>query len=453
MGNTITTSNKQQNNAVNDNNNTVVTQLNDNEQQPTEQQSISQHNDESVQGDISTNIATVDDNNTTNVDIESKTNNDSNNNDTINTNDKPYEILLLYGTQSGLSRRFIHECKSQLETYIHKYTYNIQYNTTLMNCNNFDVMNLNKYNIIIIIISTYIDGNPPSDCLTFCNEMYEMINDFRVDINWLQYTKYAVCGLGSTLYDTVNYNVVGRTLYKQLSQLGSKAICTFGECDEQTNEIEIEYKQWLYHSLLPDTIKLMNGTLNVNDLNATAVVNDIAQQQEQAAVEQDYDSDASAQDIVSDDDSNSILDVEDMGKTIEKQKQTKTSNEIKPMLTDSLRKNLSKQGYKLIGTHSGVKLCRWTKAMIRNRGGCYKHTFYGIESSSCMELTPSLACANKCVFCWRHHTNPVGREWRWLVDQPEYILDNAIQQHKQMIKQQKGVPGKLYTCTEQHICC
>ena len=58
------------------------------------------------------------------------------------------------------------------------------------------------------------------------------------------------------------------------------------------------------------------------------------------------------------------------------------------------------------GSHSGVKLCRWTKSMLRGRGGCYKHSFYGIESHRCMETTPSLACANKCVFCWRHHTNP-----------------------------------------------
>ena len=58
-------------------------------------------------------------------------------------------------------------------------------------------------------------------------------------------------------------------------------------------------------------------------------------------------------------------------------------------------------GYHIVGSHSGVKMCRWTKSMLRGRGGCYKHTFYGIESHRCMESTPSLACANKCVFCWR----------------------------------------------------
>ncbi|XP_057428956.1 uncharacterized protein LOC130722286 isoform X2 [Lotus japonicus] len=37
-------------------------------------------------------------------------------------------------------------------------------------------------------------------------------------------------------------------------------------------------------------------------------------------------------------------------------------------------------GYKIIGSYSGVKICRWTKSQLRARGGCYKHSFYGIES-------------------------------------------------------------------------
>ncbi len=71
-------------------------------------------------------------------------------------------------------------------------------------------------------------------------------------------------------------------------------------------------------------------------------------------------------------------------------------------------------------------------------GGCYKHTFYGIESHRCMETTPSLACANKCVFCWRHHTNPVGTEWRWTMDEPAAIVDGAMANHYDMIKQFRG---------------
>jgi tRNA wybutosine-synthesizing protein 1 len=69
---------------------------------------------------------------------------------------------------------------------------------------------------------------------------------------------------------------------------------------------------------------------------------------------------------------------------------------------------LTKQGYQIVGSHSGVKICRWTKSALRGRGSCYKYSFYGIASHQCMETTPSLSCSNKCVFCWRHGTNPVG---------------------------------------------
>ena len=67
----------------------------------------------------------------------------------------------------------------------------------------------------------------------------------------------------------------------------------------------------------------------------------------------------------------------------------------KEMLTTSLRKSLTKQGYKLIGSHSGVKICRWTKAMLRGRGGCYKHTFYGIESHR--YDFKKRHCSGKCI--------------------------------------------------------
>lgn len=81
------------------------------------------------------------------------------------------------------------------------------------------------------------------------------------------------------------------------------------------------------------------------------------------------------------------------------------------------------------------------QSMLRGRGGCYKHSFYGIASHRCMEATPSLACANKCVFCWRHHTNPVGTEWRWRTDPPEQIVAHALEAHRGLIRQFRGVPG------------
>lgn len=102
---------------------------------------------------------------------------------------------------------------------------------------------------------------------------------------------------------------------------------------------------------------------------------------------------------------------------------------------------LTKQGYTIVGSHSGVKICRWTKSALRGRGSCYKYSFYGIKSHLCMETTPSLSCSNKCVFCWRHGTNPVGTTWRWKVDPPEEIFRGVVEGHYRKIKMLKGVPG------------
>ena len=43
-----------------------------------------------------------------------------------------------------------------------------------------------------------------------------------------------------------------------------------------------------------------------------------------------------------------------------------------------------------------------------------------------------------CVVYYRHHTNPVGTEWRWQMDDPELVFNGALENHVNMIKQFKG---------------
>ncbi|EGO58977.1 hypothetical protein NEUTE1DRAFT_136056 [Neurospora tetrasperma FGSC 2508] len=49
-------------------------------------------------------------------------------------------------------------------------------------------------------------------------------------------------------------------------------------------------------------------------------------------------------------------------------------------------------------------------------------------------MTPSLSCSNKCVFCWRHGTNPVGTSWRWVVDPPDLIFNGIKENQYKKIK-------------------
>jgi len=117
-------------------------------------------------------------------------------------------------------------------------------------------------------------------------------------------------------------------------------------------------------------------------------------------------------------------------------KQFKTKSDF--MLTKEAKAELEKQQYRVIGSHSAVKICGWTKNSLRGKGVCYKQKFYGIKSHQCMQMTTSLSCANRCTFCWRGYKAPVSKKWKWKIDEPEFILDGSIKEQKKLLSGFKG---------------
>ena len=103
------------------------------------------------------------------------------------------------------------------------------------------------------------------------------------------------------------------------------------------------------------------------------------------------------------------------------------------MLTPEARAELEKQQYRIVGSHSAVKTCGWTKNMINGEGGCYKLKFYGIMSNQCLQMTTSISCANRCTFCWRGYKAPVSTDWKWGVDDPEMILKGSLEAHHKLL--------------------
>ena len=102
-------------------------------------------------------------------------------------------------------------------------------------------------------------------------------------------------------------------------------------------------------------------------------------------------------------------------------------------ITPSYRAELEHQQYRMVGNHSAVKVCGWTKNMLRGEGGCYKFKFYGIRSHQCMQMTVNLSCANRCTFCWRGTKAPVTREWEWEVDDPDAIIEESLRAHQTLL--------------------
>ena len=105
----------------------------------------------------------------------------------------------------------------------------------------------------------------------------------------------------------------------------------------------------------------------------------------------------------------------------------------KEQLSEIQKKILIHQGYRLIGSHSAVKNCEWTKKSLRGEGNCYKCTFYGIRSHQCLQMTTSMFCASRCKFCWRGQKAPIGKTWYGPIDSPEHVINHSIEEHLKLL--------------------
>jgi len=108
-------------------------------------------------------------------------------------------------------------------------------------------------------------------------------------------------------------------------------------------------------------------------------------------------------------------------------------------MDEALKLIFRKQGYAVIGEHSGVKLCHWFRESLINNRPCYKETFYGIRTHRCIQMTPALnQCTQNCLFCWRFQgfketfiQNP---------DDPKMIVEESIKAQKKLISGYGGNP-------------
>jgi len=310
---------------------------------------------------------------------------------------------------------------------------------------------------VILIIPTNSGGSWPVTAQSLHQGLQDLQHDWRIEKKPLLSTKLKIAafGMGSSAYEEKTMGRPAKEAWQQFRSLGAEVLGSVGVGDNAVgNDAQISFDKWMTQQVIPQLKRIYKPShsgcgkhtgekccQDKNEMskseNCTTNDSDSVHQVEEITDDEDYFSDAPSEE---DNGEPEVMDLEDMGNSL-KESSSQKKKEVKEMVTPSQAIALKKEGYKLIGTHSAVKLCRWTKHQLRGRGGCYKHTFYGITSYQCMEATPSLACANKCVFCWRHHKNPVGKEWRWKTDDPYMIVDEAVRTHVQMIKETKGIPG------------
>ncbi|TDA36287.1 4-demethylwyosine synthase TYW1 [Candidatus Nezhaarchaeota archaeon WYZ-LMO8] len=107
---------------------------------------------------------------------------------------------------------------------------------------------------------------------------------------------------------------------------------------------------------------------------------------------------------------------------------------------------LRQQKYQLIGSRktAAVKKCYWLHMALTSNRFCYKN-WYGIESHRCIQMTPTLACPNSCLHCWRiergdPNTSPWKEEDFITHDDEKAIFEQAIRAQFRILSGYKSNP-------------
>jgi tRNA wybutosine-synthesizing protein 1 len=116
-------------------------------------------------------------------------------------------------------------------------------------------------------------------------------------------------------------------------------------------------------------------------------------------------------------------------------------------IPEELIRVFQRQKYQIVGKHSAVKTCFWTRRALNTaeREYCYKQKFYGIRSLRCLQMTPSLGrCLQACLFCWRATTTDLGIKWvetdfpRDEAENPSDIVSKSILAQRKALIGYKG---------------
>ncbi|MES1922738.1 hypothetical protein MHBO_004261, partial [Bonamia ostreae] len=233
-------------------------------------------------------------------------------------------INVVYCTQNGTSKdissKFIRHFKNNNEKFA------IQQKDIL----NIDPEEVTNEKIYVFFVSTYENGNPPKSGKYFFDWLKSAKTDFRISKNHFKNTFYSIIGIGDSNYNE-NYNKAAKTLNKNLRFLGGNKI---SECC--LIDVSTDFQEKLLHNF--------NAILeNLNNINFDFTFND----------DQNYEKCSSSDENERKEEI--IDDLEEMNSALDEitEKSIGSKNgQKRDMLTPSLRRNLGKQGYKLIGSHS-----------------------------------------------------------------------------------------------------
>uniref|UniRef100_A0A8C8D1F3 tRNA-yW synthesizing protein 1 homolog (S. cerevisiae) n=1 Tax=Oncorhynchus tshawytscha TaxID=74940 RepID=A0A8C8D1F3_ONCTS len=276
--------------------------------------------------------------------------------------------------------------------------------------------------VCMFLLGVYTDGQPTENAEWFCKCLEEASTDFRYGNAYLKGLRYAVFGLGNSVYGC-HYNTVSKNVDKWLWMLSGIRVLSRGDgncnvANSHNGSVHADFLVWktkflsCLQALVAGQKKACSGNCKMGKRNYSM---------KEELVESSSDKETAGSEENS---PGSVIDVEDLGNILNGIKKAKEDGQIVKLsrLNGMMKAEEKEETRELITAALREAL---TVTGFRKRR-CYKPSFYGVESHRCMESTLSLVCANKCDFCWSwvHHTNPK-------------ILLEAVENHQNMFRQRR----------------
>jgi len=147
----------------------------------------------------------------------------------IQENDDRFPLTILFGTQSGTSEK--------LAVLLKKEALQKNFRVKLLDLENYKEDDLEKEKMVIILISTYGEGDPPDAARPF----YEWLMSESHSDDELSKVNYTVFGLGNKTYD--HFNKMAKDFDTRLSAMGAHCVYPTGEGDDD-GCLDDDFSSW-----------------------------------------------------------------------------------------------------------------------------------------------------------------------------------------------------------------
>ena len=135
-------------------------------------------------------------------------------------------IVILYGSETGTAENFARQTARRLNAH----------HPILMTLDEYDVANLNQARMVLVVTSTFGNGELPGNAMKFLTRIRQLPNGHFNRLN------FSVMALGSTVY--AHFCAAGATLDRELARVGGKRIVDMHQGDEIKGQADT-FRQWL----------------------------------------------------------------------------------------------------------------------------------------------------------------------------------------------------------------